>query len=789
MSDKYLGNWHYDEFDWGNYSPATHEADFINSINMRMVYLAPEFEYRRGGGQIDDKPDALPSHKCLMKNSYFIADEPVKKELFDQFYKEVYNKDSDTTEYRGYVLGVSWYEAAEFCKWLSAKEGILYRLPTEAEWEAAAKKTTELNIDRMCDYHIREWCFDWFSAYSDLDQVEPAGPEGGLFKVIRGGFLDNPGRYNAHPLDMWMRCALPPTYRHYHEDKENDFGRHFIGFRIASGAMPVTTVNPPLNRVCENVHQHCEHATTAPDATKPYFRKRYIFPTPPDNSPHQEIITTGFSPVFRNHHHSPALTVCPNGDLLFSIYSTYHEYDAESGLAGARLRRGCDAWELPDLWLNPVGVNDHAPNMCTDTDGTIYHFWGWQQLDNSFPFQYVYSKDNGATWSQVQFPHFTNKVGDCVRQPINSCIRAKNGTFYMASDAPYVPASVLWRTHDNMKTWENPAGKTAGRHTTFVELDDGTLLGMGGKNSMYEDTYYMPASYSTDEGDTWTTIKTPFPMCFSGQRPCIIKLASGRLFMCGDFQNKKNQKPEAVKENGSYAAYSDDDGKTWNIKMMWGAERSKSKNKNEFGGHTTLGYSVCQQAKDGMIHVITSNNKHLLHFEFNEAWLVAHAPESPSDEVLMQTHATKYISEIKTYEEYYDNGQLRCKWSGGIADDGRFLMEGEEIFYYPDGSVMSKGEYHLGQRVGEYVSYDAEGYPTYQINVASDGAHILTTYWPGSSLLKSRARFMNMQADGLAQTFGRNKQNVTAESIFKNGKLVSTKDLKEEPPSPVGEIY
>jgi formylglycine-generating enzyme required for sulfatase activity len=35
----------------------------------------------------------------------------------------------------GYVSGVSWNEVVEFCEWLSRKEGKIYRLPTEAEWE------------------------------------------------------------------------------------------------------------------------------------------------------------------------------------------------------------------------------------------------------------------------------------------------------------------------------------------------------------------------------------------------------------------------------------------------------------------------------------------------------------------------------------------------------------------------------------------------------------------------------------------------------------------------------
>lgn len=309
---------------------------------------------------------------------------------------------------------------------------------------------------------------------------------------------------------------------------------------------------------------------------------------------------------------------------------------------------------------------------------------------------------------------------------------------------------------------------------------------MGGKNSDIDG--YMPQAISKDKGDTWEVSKTPFPMQFSGQRPCIIRLKSGRLFMCGDYQNKKGQKPDSIKEWGSYGAYSDDDGKTWTLKKLWGTQKQK-KSPHEFGGQSTLGYSVCRQTPDGMIHIITSNNRPLLHFEFNEEWLISHEGESPADKELMKSSATKIVSDIETFEEHYEDGTLRCKWSGGIADDGRFLLEGEDIFYYPNGEVMTKGEYHLGKRIGEYVYFDEDGFKVFQWNHTNDGFDVLTTYYPGSDNIKTRARFKNKKAEGLAQTFGRNKGNVTGEYQFSEGVLISKKDLKKEEPSPIGEIF
>ena len=60
-----------------------------------------------------------------------------------------------------------------------------------------------------------------------------------------------------------------------------------------------------------------------------------------------------------------------------------------------------------------------------------------------------------------------------------------------------------------MQSWENPKGRTAGRHTTAVELKDGSILALGGKNSDIDG--YMPQAITRDGGDTYTVSKTPFP--------------------------------------------------------------------------------------------------------------------------------------------------------------------------------------------------------------------------------------------------------------------------------------
>jgi formylglycine-generating enzyme required for sulfatase activity len=120
------------------------------------------------------------------------------------------------------VVNVSWNDAAEFCKWLSEKEGETYRLPSEAEWEYACRGG---NPGRFCfgddsalihkygwigdglrqgarrvgegagnsfglfDMHgnVWEFCQDFHGPYPDMAVTDPTGPVSGDLRVGRGG--------------------------------------------------------------------------------------------------------------------------------------------------------------------------------------------------------------------------------------------------------------------------------------------------------------------------------------------------------------------------------------------------------------------------------------------------------------------------------------------------------------------------------------------------------------------------------------------------------------------------
>jgi iron(II)-dependent oxidoreductase len=151
------------------------------------------------------------------------------------------------------VVGVSWADAVAFCAWLGRADGATWRLPTEAEWERAARGGVEgarfpwgqdrpdtTRFDRpplagagpANTYGLtglsgvcHEWCADWASDdyYAVSPERNPTGPESGSRRSSRGGAWrhQDPWSPVAH------RSSLPPLLRY------SDYG--FRPVRVIAG--------------------------------------------------------------------------------------------------------------------------------------------------------------------------------------------------------------------------------------------------------------------------------------------------------------------------------------------------------------------------------------------------------------------------------------------------------------------------------------------------------------------------------------------------------------------------
>lgn len=144
------------------------------------------------------------------------------------------------------VVGVSWFQAVGYCEWLSACSGKTYRLPSEAEWERAARGGREgtlypwgneapqslpgyagrwqsgpepvggsepngFGLFNMCD-NVHEWCSDWYDAayYSVSPERNPRGPEQGERRASRGGSW----RHHIKVSRCAARSSIPPKFQY-----------------------------------------------------------------------------------------------------------------------------------------------------------------------------------------------------------------------------------------------------------------------------------------------------------------------------------------------------------------------------------------------------------------------------------------------------------------------------------------------------------------------------------------------------------------------------------------------
>lgn len=228
-------------------------ADFVEDtlgLNMKMIYV--EGGNFLMGATSEQASDAEFYEKVVRRvrlSSYYIGECEVTQGQWAKIMGTSVRQQADKAyAYNLYGVGsdypmyyVSWEEAMEFCQKLSRMTGRTYTLPTEAQWEYAArggknvdgtKYSGSNSIDDVAWYYdnadfttypvntklanglglydmsgnVWEWCLDWFDeSYAVNDTNNPTGPSSGSLHVCRGGSWRDGARNCRVSARYWNR--------------------------------------------------------------------------------------------------------------------------------------------------------------------------------------------------------------------------------------------------------------------------------------------------------------------------------------------------------------------------------------------------------------------------------------------------------------------------------------------------------------------------------------------------------------------------------------------------------
>ena len=239
--------------------------NFQNSVGGQMLFV-PSGEFSMGSEAVDAAPNERPVTRVTLSR-FYLSRHLVTNADFEQFDPTHARKRAPGAGDRHPVVYISSLEAIKFCQWLSTREHKKYRLPTEAEWEYAARGTDgrkypwgnyqgrgdlanfadKNTVFAWSDHEIDdgypesspvgafplgaspfgmedmggnvwEWCLDYVEPYRGTSRVNPRGPTSGTKRIYRGGSWKS--RFNS--LRTTGRSSNVPS-----------FSCNDLGFRIA----------------------------------------------------------------------------------------------------------------------------------------------------------------------------------------------------------------------------------------------------------------------------------------------------------------------------------------------------------------------------------------------------------------------------------------------------------------------------------------------------------------------------------------------------------------------------
>jgi len=245
----------------GSQAGDTKTVDLGGDVKLELVWCPPGTFTMGSPANEDGREDDETRHKVTLTKGFWLG----KYEVMQEEYEKLMGKNpSKFKGARNPVEEVSWNDAVAFCKKMTEQEraggrlpdGYEYRLPTEAEWEYAARggpksqgftysgsnsvgdvawydensdrkthavgqrKPNEFGIHDMSG-NVYEWCRDWSGSYPSGTAADPTGAGTGSFRVYRGGSWFSYARFCRSA----NRGGSAPT-----------ISNSYLGFRVALAA-------------------------------------------------------------------------------------------------------------------------------------------------------------------------------------------------------------------------------------------------------------------------------------------------------------------------------------------------------------------------------------------------------------------------------------------------------------------------------------------------------------------------------------------------------------------------
>jgi formylglycine-generating enzyme required for sulfatase activity len=193
-------------------------------------------------GQENGRDDERPVHRVTVA-PFLLCRFQTTNAHWEAFRKATGREKGEFAHETAPAVLVNWFDAMAYCRWLSAEWGMHVRLPTEAEWECAARGGVEgklypwgdearvygagrwkdgpepvagleangYGLFDMCE-NVHEWCSDWYDAgyYAVSPGENPQGPVRGVRRASRGGAW----RHHVKFSRCAARSSIPPEFRY-----------------------------------------------------------------------------------------------------------------------------------------------------------------------------------------------------------------------------------------------------------------------------------------------------------------------------------------------------------------------------------------------------------------------------------------------------------------------------------------------------------------------------------------------------------------------------------------------